>query len=321
MANHRHARRGWTAIVVGAMVVTASAPAITDAQPSRQQRPQRSRLAGPRVSPTHADVAYGEHPQQKIDIYLAESDTPMPLVLYIHGGGFRGGSKRGVYPKPLLDAGISLAAIEYRFVQHKRLPAAHHDCRRAIQFLRHHAQKYNFDKARIGAYGGSAGAQLCMYLAFHDDMANAEWDDPIARESTRLTCVATSGGQTTMDFAWWHRNVPGYDQPHRDISAIFDTDTPEGTEQIVKEISALSLISKDDPPIFMSYGMKPDDPVPTGGNAQGWKVHHVIFGVKLKEKMDAIGVEADLQYPGARTKYASRERFLIKKLTSLPENR
>ena len=318
MASQRHTRRITTTVVIAALVLTATVTAESDAQQSRQQQPPRSRSAPSRVQPTHADVAYGEHPQQKIDLYLANSDKPAPLVLYIHGGGFKGGSKRGVSPSPFLDAGISLAAIEYRFVQHKRLPAAHHDCRRAIQFLRHHAEKYNFDKTRIGAFGGSTGAQLCMYLGFHDDMAKADSDDPIAHESTRLTCVATSGGQTTMDFAWWHKNVPGYDQPHRDISTIFDADTPEGIEQIVSEISALSLISEDDPPIFMSYGMKPDDPVPTGGNAQGWKVHHVIFGVKLKEKMDAIGVEADLQYPGATTKHDSREEFLITKLTAAP---
>ena len=315
MTNFRHTGQRWTAAMIVAMMIAASVPA---AQQDRRKQSQQRRPAQPRMQPTHADVPYGEHAQQKIDIYLAKSDKPTPLVLYIHGGGFRGGSKRGVNPRPFLDAGISLASIEYRFVQHKRLPAAHHDCRRAIQFLRHHAQKYNFDKTRVGAFGGSAGAQLCMYLGFHDDMANAASNDPIARESTRLTCVATGGGQTTMDFAWWHKNVPGYDKPHRDVSAIFDADTPEGAKTIVSGISALPLISKDDPPIFMSYGMKPDDPVPAGGRAQGWKVHHVIFGVKLKEKMDAIGVEADLQYPGAKTKYPSRERFLITKLSSSP---
>ena len=187
MANRRHTRQMWTTAVIAAMVALAAMPAITSAQQARQQQPQRSRPAGPRVQPTHADVAYGEHAQQKMDLYLANSDEPTPLVLYIHGGGFQGGSKRGVNPRPFLDAGISLAAIEYRFVQHSRLPAAHHDCRRAIQFLRHHAQKYSFDKMRIGAFGGSAGAQLCMYLGFHDDMANAESDDPITHESTRLT--------------------------------------------------------------------------------------------------------------------------------------
>jgi hypothetical protein len=299
------------------MTVLVTAPAArTQAQRAARQQPERRQAARQRVQPTHADVAYGEHDQQKIDIYLAKSEKPTPLVLYIHGGGFRGGSKRGVNPKPFLDAGISLAAIEYRFVQHKRLPAAHHDCRRAIQFLRFHTEKFNFDKTKIGAFGGSAGAQLCMYLGFHDDMADKDSSDPIARESTRLTCVATSGGQTTMDFDWWLKNVPGYDQPHRDSSTVFDADSPEDVKRIVDEISAFSLISKDDPPIFMSYGMKPDNPLPTGDRARGWKVHHVIFGVKLKEKMDAIGVEAHLLYPTARPKYASRERFLITKLTS-----
>jgi acetyl esterase len=313
MSNYTYGPRIWMTVLVTMMTVLTAAPTSADAQ---QGRRQQRRLSAPRVQPTHADVPYGEHAQQKIDIYLAESDKPTPLVLYIHGGGFRAGSKRGVSPKPFLDAGISLAAIEYRFVQHERLPAAHEDCCRAIQFLRYNAGKYNFDKTRIGAFGGSAGAQLCMYLGFHDDLANADSDDPIGRESTRLTCVATSGGQTSMDFAWWHKHVPGYDKPHRDISAIFDADTPEGIKKIVADISALSLISKDDPPIFMSYGMKPDAPIPTGEKAQGWKVHHVIFGVKLKEKMDAIGVAADLQYPGAKMQHTSRERFLITTLTS-----
>lgn len=311
MTKSAHALRVWMTVLI-AMVVTSAA--VSDLAAAQQQR----RRNQPQMQPTHADVAYGEHAQQRIDIYLAKSDKPTPLVLYIHGGGFRGGSKKQVNPRPFLDAGISLASIEYRFVQHKRLPAAHEDCCRAIQFLRHHAQKYNFDKTRIGAFGGSAGAQLCMYLGFHDDLADPDSEDTISRESTRLTCVATSGGQTSMDFEWWYKHVPGYDKPHRDLSTVFDADTPEETGRIVDDISALSIISKDDPPIFMSYGMKPDAPVPTGANAQGWKVHHVIFGVKLKEKMDSLGVEADLQYPNAKTKYASRERFLITRLTSVP---
>jgi hypothetical protein len=69
----------------------------------------------------------------------------------------------------------------------------------------------------------------------------------------------------------------------------------------------------------MSYGMKPDAPVPDDpSRAQGWKVHHVTFGVKLKEKMDELGVEADLKYPGARTTYRSSADFFITKLK--PDN-
>jgi len=269
-------------------------------------------------APTHGNVAYGPHERNVLDLWLAESDEPTPLVLYIHGGGFRGGGKEslsGPVLKELLAAKISVAAVNYRLISHKRLPAAHHDCRRALQFLRSKAHEWNIDKTRVGAFGGSAGAQLCMYLAFHDEMARPDSADPIERESTRLTCVATNGGQTTMDFGWWQKWVPGYDRPHRDPFEAFDAKTEADLKRIVADVSALPLISADDPPIHMSYGMAPDAPVPSDpARAQGWKVHHVIFGVKLKEKMDALGIEADLNYPGAKPKYPSIPAFFKAKL-------
>jgi hypothetical protein len=158
-----------------------------------------------------------------------------------------------------------------------------------------------------------------MWLAFHDEMAEPSSSDPVERESSRLMCVATNGGQTTMDFDWWKRWIPGYDKPHRERTEYFGEVTDEELRKIIKDISALSLITADDPPIFMSYGMKPDAPVPDDpSRTQGWKVHHVTFGVKLKEKMDELGVEADLKYPGARTTYRSSADFFIKKLK--PDN-
>jgi acetyl esterase/lipase len=271
-------------------------------------------------APTHKDFPYAPHDSNVMDVWLAESPTPTPLVLYIHGGGFRGGSKNSLAApalRALLDAGISVAAIEYRLIGVAKLPAAHHDCRRALQLLRSKAEEWNFDTTRVGAFGGSAGAQICMWLAFHDEMADPKSDDPIERESTRLTCVATNGGQTTMDFDWWMKHVPGYDQPHRDVHESFDFEDEEELGKIVAEISALSLISDDDPPIHMQYGQNPKDPVPPDPQkARGWKVHHVTFGIKLKEKMDELGVEADLHYPRAPAgTYESREDFFIKKLT------
>ena len=277
-----------------------------------------SQTAKPRHVPTYSDIQYGPHEQNVIDFYKTESDQPAPLAVFIHGGGFRGGSKRNLNRKvlqELLDAGISVAAVEYRFISHKPLPAAHHDSLRALQFIRSKAHEWNIDKTRIGAFGGSAGAQICMWLAFHDEMADPSNPDPMKRESSRLTCVATNGGQTTMDFNWWIRWVPGYEKLHRERAEAFGDITDEEFDKAIQDISALSLISTDDPPIFMSYRMKPDDPVPTDAKrAQGWKVHHVVFGIKLKEKMDELGVEADLKYPGSQTTYTSIADFFTKKL-------
>jgi acetyl esterase len=273
---------------------------------------------GPQNAPTIADVKYGPHKRNVLDFYQAKSDRSTPVALYIHGGGFRGGSKKSVNQRmlrELLAAGISVVAIEYRFVADKPLPAAHHDSLRALQFIRSKSAEWNIDKKRIGAFGGSAGAQICMWLAFHNEMANAENSDPLKRESSRLTCVVTNGGQTTMEFDWWKQWVPGYDKPHRERTEVFGDVTDEELGKIVEDISALSLITSDDPPIFMTYGMKPDDPIPTDpARVQGWKVHHVIFGIKLKEKMDQMGIESNLKYPGAQIKYESAASFLIAKL-------
>jgi len=303
MKSHRVVHLALTVIVVSVFSQTKAA---------------ESRSAVPRRAPTYGDVQYGPHERNVIDFYKAESAKPTPLAVYIHGGGFRGGSKKSLNRKvlqELLDAGISVAALEYRLISHKPLPAAHHDSLRALQFIRSRADQWNIDETRIGAFGGSAGAQICMWLAFHDEMADSSSPDPLKRESSRLTCVATNGGQTTMDFDWWMRWIPGYDKPHRDVAEAFGDITDEELHKVIQDISALSLISADDPPIFMSYGMKPDDPVPTDAKrAQGWKVHHVTFGIKLKEKMDQLGVKADLKYPGAQTTYRSNADFFIKKL-------
>ena len=274
------------------------------------------------LPPTHAEVIYGPHERNVLDFWQAKSETPTALAIYIHGGGFRNGSKDGLVRREggrkivrrLLEAGISVAAINYRLVPKVPLPAAHHDGRRALQFLRSRAGDWNIDPERVGAWGGSAGAQICTYLAFHDEMGDPDSADPVERESTRLSCVVTSGGQTTMDRDWWLQWVPGYDKPHRDFFGDFNVQTQEAYLEKVRDVSALSLISADDPPLFMSYRMAPDDPVPAE-NAQGWKVHHVIFGIKLKEKMDALGVEAVLNYPGATPAYKSGTDFFIRKLS------
>lgn len=274
--------------------------------------------AQPKPAPTAANVSYGPDERNVLDFWKADSARPAPLVVFIHGGGFRAGGKEGLNAGvlgELLRAGISVAAINYRFVPKHPLPAAHHDARRAIQFLRSKAREWNIDKTRVGAFGGSAGAQLCMYLGFHDDMAKPGGADPVERESTRLAAVATNGGQTTMDMEWWMRHIPGYTEPHRAAGEYFGAMSIEQARAVVRDISALSLLSAGDPPIFMTYAMAPGAaPPPDAKKAEGWKVHHVNFGVELKKRMDALGIEADLKYPGAKSVYASVPDFFIRKL-------
>ena len=172
--------------------------------------------AGP-VPPTHAEVPYGKHERQVIDFNQAKSDSPTPLVFYIHGGGWQGGSKTGFNVKPFLEVGISVAALNYRDVKNAveeqvepPVKAPLHDAARALQFVRSKAKEWNIDKVRIGATGGSAGGCSSLWLAFHDDLADPKSDDPIARESTRLYCAAVNGAQVTLDPIPLREWMPNY---------------------------------------------------------------------------------------------------------------
>jgi hypothetical protein len=139
-----------------------------------------------------------------------------------------------------------------------------------------------------------------MYLAFHDDMAMPGSKDPLERESTRLALVATTGGQTTMDLSWWLKHIPGYMHPHRPASDYFGSTASDRQQEIVRDISALNLISAGDPPIYMTYSMSPTDAAPAdSAKAGGWRVHHVNFGIELQRRMKELGIQADLNYPGA----------------------
>jgi hypothetical protein len=154
-----------------------------------------------------------------------------------------------------------------------------------------------------------------MYLAFHDDLADPKSNDPIARESTRLTCAAPNAGQVTMDFDWWIKNVPGYDKPLRDPLEPFGAKTKEEALKKNAEIAALSRISKVDTPVFMSYAMAPGQPYPKDTKmARNWKIHHVVHSVELKKLCDKLGVECHVLYPGAKSDYKSAAQFLKAKL-------
>ncbi|PQO38447.1 alpha/beta hydrolase [Blastopirellula marina] len=267
------------------------------------------------------DVPYGTHPRQVLDFYPAESDKPTPVVFYIHGGGWQGGDKK-TNPKPFLDKGISVVAINYRYVKNAvadgitpPVKAPLEDAARALQFVRSKAGEWNLDKEKIGATGGSAGACSSLWLAFHDDMAKPDSDDPIARESTRLYCAAVNGAQVTLDPMPLREWMPNYRYGAHAFNLPNLEAVIEKREEIlpwIEEYSPMTHVTKDDPPIFMYYGGE----VPVVGSSPKDPTHSAIMGVKLAEKLKETGVEVDLTHPGVKEpKYKSSTEYLIDHLT------
>lgn len=288
------------------------------------------------VTPTEANVPYGTHPRQVLDFYKAESKEPTPLVLMIHGGGWVNGSKEGyrTQVKPFLDAGISVAAINYRMVteatEKKIEPPVKwplSDAARSLQFIRSKAKEWNLDKTRIGATGGSAGGCSSLWLLFHDDLADPKSDDPVARESTRIFCAGVVGAQTTLDpkiLKEWMPNARygghafGVQAPNNRDGAF-----PKFLEQREKllpwinEYSPLSHVGPGDPPVFLEFPSQKKPAVK--GEPQDDPTHSALLGMILMEKIVANDLEGILVYPGhEHERYKNSTAYLIDRLKSKP---
>ncbi len=293
--------------------------------------------ASSRPTPTVADYEYGhDSPRQVFDFWKAESETPTPVVLLIHGGGWRAGDKRS-YGKnsirPFLNAGISVAALDYRFIeqameQHIEPPvkACLYDAARALQTIRSKAREWNIDPKRVGSTGSSAGACTSLWLALHDDLAKPNSSDPIERQSSRLTCAAVVAAQTSLDPLQVREWIPnavygghafGFARKGRQRPEEFAL-LIENREKVlpwINEYSPIELVSKDDPPIYMDYPRQKQPPAK--GQKEPDPTHSAMYGVGLAEKLREAGVEVVLTYPGHEdAKYGSVANFLIERLNS-----
>jgi len=279
--------------------------------------------------PDYADLAYGPHERNVLDLWLAPSDSPAPLVIMIHGGGFQSGDKskfagEGFGPiDRFLAQGISVATINYRLTDggENPYPAPMLDGARAAQFLRHHADRFHLDSERFGATGGSAGGCMLMWLGFHDDLAVPDHEDPVLRESSRLQALAPTGGQSSLHLETVERwfgveslvEHPGF----RPLFALPLEGEVEWTNELLSltwDASPITHVTKDDPPIYMTYAV-PNLPVDEKTSPNIW-VHHPVFGIELKKRMDDLGIECHVWYMGGPLveAYDSQEAFLVAKL-------
>lgn len=314
---------------------TLTAADATTKSPVATKPPVAAKTAkeeAPQPPPTQANVRYGSHERQVLDFWKADSSRPTPVVFNIHGGGWVNGDKARVANlERYLAAGISVVSINYRFVTQAieagvKPPVQWpiEDAARALQFVRSKAREWNIDKARIGATGGSAGACSSLWLAFHSDLADPKSSDPIARESTRLWCAAVIGAQTSLDpkeLREWTPNSRygghafGFMPDPKDLKTR-DTQFAQflaAREQVlpwIKKYSPIEHVTADDPPVSLIYAE-----APALGQEQKDPTHTANYGVKLQEKLQSLGLESELVYPGAPdVEHAQVHDYLIGKL-------
>jgi acetyl esterase/lipase len=200
-------------------------------------------------------------PAQSLDLYLPEktSTKPLPLVVWIHGGGWQGGSKSGCPAVPFVKDGFAVASVEYRFSQKAKFPAQIQDCQAAIRWLRANSGKYNIDSGHIGVWGDSAGGHLVALLG---TAGESKAFTPIGGnedQSDRVQAVCDWYGPA--DFS----TVIKQADEDKNAKNIFKFNTPKdpyseliGVHLDDKEkadaVSPVHYVSKDDPPFLIMHG-------------------------------------------------------------------
>ena len=213
-----------------------------------------------RTVPNQDYVGSGNQ-RQTLDLFLprAQSDKPRPLLVYIHGGGWRGGSKEGAFRRlqPLLGGSeFAGAAINYRLTDEASWPAQIHDCKAAIRWLKAHAGKYGYDPERIAVWGTSAGGHLVSMLGVTGNVSDLEGElGKHPDQKSSITCVVNYFGPSNL------LTMDDYPSNIKHSAA----DSPEGKlvggallekRQVSMNASPVSHVSSEDAPMLLAHGTK-----------------------------------------------------------------
>jgi hypothetical protein len=279
------------------------------------------------------DVAYDGKERTKLDIWLPITNTPTGLVIYVHGGGFTSGDKDFVYAvqsggtwdfpadiRFLLQNNIAFATVQYTLLsptQEKegiRKPMS--DVKRALQYIRYRSDDFNIDKNKIILAGNSAGAGTSLWIAFNNDLADAQNNDPVLRESTRVKGVVARETQASYNIEdrWVNDVFSDYSVTWSEILAneignirkIYGLSSSAEYESAAidayrVEVDMLALMTADDPEIWINNTLRD---VKHPYSAPDISSHHAFHARALKERADRVGVKNVAYYGKSPIIYA-----------------
>jgi len=234
-------------------VVVAGAPAADPQPPRPAPRPAAAAapLAGVKVL---RDVQYAQADQTRLllDLYLPEKPAgALPVIVWVHGGGWRAGDKQPCPAVPFVKAGYAVASINYRLTGIRNYPAQIHDCKAAIRWLRAKAGEHGLDGERIGAWGASAGGHLVALLGTSGGVKELEGELGNAEQSSRVQCVVDFFGPTDLTrLLKLPRAVPAKDAPELKLLG----GTPEEQAELARLANPITFVDAEDPPFLIVHG-------------------------------------------------------------------
>lgn len=209
------------------------------------------------VDPIHRDVTYARVAERvlPLDIYLpklSDGETA-PLVIWIHGGAWRSGSKSKVPITGWLDEGFAIASVDYRLSPEARFPAQVHDIKAAIRFLRHNADKYRFDESKFIVAGASAGGHLAALVGVSNHHAVLEGNVGSVKVDSSVQAIVSFYGASNLESILSQSTEHGLSVRVPALRLLLG-DLPDQVPDLAKLASPISHIEANDPPLFLIHG-------------------------------------------------------------------
>lgn len=190
-----------------------------------------------------------------LDLHLPEGVENPPLILFIHGGGWKNGDRKRCRMAWVAKYGYAIASVEYRLSQEAIFPAQIHDCKGALRWLRAHAADHGYDANRVIVAGTSAGGHLTALMATSGDVAELEGDTAgNAEQSSRVQGAIDYYGPS--DFLKRSKEHPAKtDEPSGSVYQLMGGAVQENLE-LARLASPITHVTEDDPPLLILHGAK-----------------------------------------------------------------
>lgn len=207
------------------------------------------------VAQQHKDIVFAKLPtgDLKLDLYMPANVEAPPLVVFIHGGGWKNNSYKKCLTPWLTDHGFAVASVSYRLTDKAIFPAQIHDCKTAVRWLRAHAKEYGYNAERIGVAGTSAGGHLSLLMGVTGGHRELEGNvGGNAEQSSKVQAIVDYYGPT--DFVMRSKNQPSKTEKTGSPVRLLLGGPASQNTKLAKLASPAFHVSEGDPPLLIIHG-------------------------------------------------------------------
>ena len=253
-----------------------------------------------------SDLVFAEVDGRKLllDLYLPQASEPSPLIVYVHGGAWRAGSRDSMPLTALLGAGCAIASVDYRLTPEARFPAQVHDIKAAIRFLRGNQDRYPYDGRKVAIAGSSAGGHLAALVGVTNGTAELEGSvgGHLDESSDVQAIIAYFGASNLLTIL--HQSTPHGLSARKPALQLLLGGLPEEERQLAMLASPVFHVDRSDPPLLLLHGDQ-DSRMPIN---QSHELHDKFKSLGLSAALHVLHGAAHggkVFYDEARTKVVS----------------